>query len=115
MGRIDGIRPEPTYELTIADCGKVLHDCAIGDSIAVNGACLTVTEFDAKEGWFKVGLGGSFQWSKHMAWDLTQLAIHAAPETLSRTNLGALTKQYIRASWSDFCYDDQASLAKAAL
>ena len=59
MGRIDGIRPEPTYELTIADCGKILHDCAIGDSIAVNGACLTVTEFDAKEGWFKVGLGTS--------------------------------------------------------
>ncbi len=45
-----------------------MDDCHIGDSIAVNGACLTVTEFD-KEGWFKVWL---------------------ANETLQRTNLGEL-------------------------
>jgi riboflavin synthase len=45
-----------------------LDDCRIGDSIAVNGACLTVIEFD-KEGWFKVWL---------------------ANETLQRTNLGEL-------------------------
>ncbi|KAF8634937.1 hypothetical protein AX15_000670 [Amanita polypyramis BW_CC] len=54
--------------LTISDAAPVLDDCHIGDSIAVNGACLTVTEFD-KGGWFKVWL---------------------ANETLQRTNLGRL-------------------------
>ncbi|KAJ7161282.1 hypothetical protein C8R43DRAFT_919953 [Mycena crocata] len=55
--------------LTIADAAPILGDCHIGDSIAVNGACLTVTEFDtqANGGWFKVWL---------------------ANETLERTDLG---------------------------
>ncbi|KDR85726.1 hypothetical protein GALMADRAFT_382903 [Galerina marginata CBS 339.88] len=55
--------------LTIADSAAILGDCHIGDSIAVNGACLTVTEFDpqAEGGWFKVWL---------------------ANETLDRTDLG---------------------------
>ncbi|KAJ2690524.1 Riboflavin synthase alpha chain [Coemansia sp. RSA 1285] len=53
--------------LTIAEAGSILGDCHLGDSIAINGTCLTVTEFTADS--FKVGL---------------------APETLSRTNLGAL-------------------------
>jgi riboflavin synthase len=45
----------------------VVEDVRLGDSIAVNGTCLTVTEFDACS--FKVGL---------------------APETMRRTSLGAL-------------------------
>ena len=45
----------------------VVEDVRLGDSIAVNGTCLTVTEFD--ECSFKVGL---------------------APETMRRTSLGAL-------------------------
>ncbi|XP_006454140.1 hypothetical protein AGABI2DRAFT_182135 [Agaricus bisporus var. bisporus H97] len=55
--------------LSIADSAPILGDCHIGDSIAVNGACLTVTEFDlAKQGgFFKVWL---------------------ANETLQRTDLG---------------------------
>lgn len=55
--------------LTIAGAGPILGDCHIGDSIAVNGACLTVTEFDPEKegGWFKVWL---------------------ANETLERTDLG---------------------------
>lgn len=55
--------------LVISDSGPILGDCHIGDSIAVNGACLTVTEFDKNElgGWFKVWL---------------------ANETLERTDLG---------------------------
>ncbi|KAF9486592.1 riboflavin synthase [Pholiota conissans] len=57
--------------LTIADAAPILGDCHIGDSIAVNGACLTVTAFDAdpaqKGGWFEVWL---------------------ANETLDRTDLG---------------------------
>ncbi|KAF5368397.1 hypothetical protein D9758_002192 [Tetrapyrgos nigripes] len=55
--------------LVIGKSGEILGDCKIGDSIAVNGCCLTVTEFDAKEngGWFKVWL---------------------ANETLERSDLG---------------------------
>merc|ERR1711939_930561 len=53
--------------LTISDCASILSDAALGDSISVNGTCLTVTEFDASS--FKVGV---------------------APETLRRTNLGSL-------------------------
>lgn len=48
-------------------CTNATSDAHIGDSIAVNGVCLTVTQFGAD--WFAVGL---------------------APETLRRTNLGAL-------------------------
>ncbi|CAL5867625.1 uncharacterized protein PFLUO_LOCUS1844 [Penicillium psychrofluorescens] len=54
--------------LTISDCAEILIDAHLGDSISVNGTCLTVTEFDKT--WFKVGV---------------------APETLRRTNLGSLT------------------------
>ncbi|EJF67265.1 Lumazine-binding protein [Dichomitus squalens] len=55
--------------LTIGDSAPILGDCHVGDSIAVNGACLTVVEFDKEErgGWFKVWL---------------------ANETLDRTDLG---------------------------
>jgi riboflavin synthase len=53
--------------LTISDCAEILGDAHLGDSISVNGTCLTVTEFSKNE--FKVGV---------------------APETLRRTNLGSL-------------------------
>ncbi|KAI9512883.1 hypothetical protein F5148DRAFT_1340239 [Russula earlei] len=55
--------------LTVSDAGPILGDCHVGDSIAVNGACLTVTRFDAQQngGWFEVWL---------------------ANETLERTDLG---------------------------
>lgn len=53
--------------ITIKNSAKILSDCHIGDSISVNGTCLTVTEFN--EDSFKVGL---------------------IPETLKRTNLGEL-------------------------
>ncbi|KAG8770860.1 Riboflavin synthase alpha chain, partial [Serendipita sp. 398] len=55
------------WSMTIGDSSPILGDCHIGDSISVNGCCLTVTEFTKDA--FKVGL---------------------APETLSRTNLGQL-------------------------
>ncbi|KAJ4518980.1 Riboflavin synthase alpha chain [Exophiala dermatitidis] len=55
--------------LTISDCASILTDAQLGDSISVNGTCLTVTEFDSSS--FKVGV---------------------APETLRRTNLGLLQK-----------------------
>ena len=57
--------------MTISSADPILGDCHVGDSIAVNGACLTVTKFNALEqgGWFQVWL---------------------ANETLERTDLGAL-------------------------
>ncbi|KAK2749309.1 Riboflavin synthase alpha chain [Onygenales sp. PD_40] len=54
--------------LTISDCAEILTDAHLGDSICVNGTCLTVTAFTPTS--FKVGV---------------------APETLRRTNLGSLT------------------------
>ena len=54
------------FGLTVA-AEKVLEDVKLGDSIAVNGTCLTVVEFGA--GQFRVDL---------------------APETLRRTSLGEL-------------------------
>ena len=53
--------------LTIG-ASAVVSDVSVGDSIAVNGACLTVTEHDA-----------------------SSFAVDVVPETLRRTNLGALT------------------------
>jgi riboflavin synthase len=53
--------------LLIKNATEILGDCNLGDSISVNGVCLTVTEFTRDE--FKVGI---------------------APETLRRSNLGEL-------------------------
>ena len=70
MGTVSSIEVDANgCTLTIADSAPILDDCHIGDSIAVNGACLTVTEFDKEKqgGWFTVWL---------------------ANETLERTELG---------------------------
>lgn len=70
LGKVSAIeRDAGGCTLTIADSAAILDDCHIGDSIAVNGACLTATEFDKVQhgGWFKVWL---------------------ANETLDRTDLG---------------------------
>ena len=61
VGRVSSL---DGYRLAIK-AGKVLEDVKLGDSIAVNGACLTVVEFNA-EGF----------------------AVDLAPETLRRTSLG---------------------------
>lgn len=58
---------EKSFDLTVT-AKIVLEGVSLGDSIAVNGVCLTVTAFD--ETTFTVGL---------------------APETLARTNLGDLS------------------------
>ncbi|KAJ2786489.1 Riboflavin synthase alpha chain [Coemansia interrupta] len=74
MGKVVEFAPLDTTEsggsgasLTISGAKEILGDCHLGDSIAINGTCLTVTEFSKDS--FKVGL---------------------APETLNRTNLGQL-------------------------
>lgn len=61
VGRVSGLH---NYRFVI-NAENVLSDVKIGDSISVNGACLTVVEFD----------GQSF-------------AVDLAPETLRRTSLG---------------------------
>ena len=70
MGTVADIkRDEGGCTLIIGDSALILGDCHIGDSIAVNGACLTVVEFEKeKGGWFTVWL---------------------ANETLDKTDLGA--------------------------
>ncbi|KAI9203644.1 uncharacterized protein BJ171DRAFT_582788 [Polychytrium aggregatum] len=76
MGRVSEVAQMDTtasggsgFSITIADCAVVLTDVHLGDSIAVNGTCLTVTEFDSSRSWFKVNV---------------------APESLRKTNLGQL-------------------------
>ncbi|OGM42925.1 riboflavin synthase alpha chain [Aspergillus bombycis] len=75
IGTVSSLEPLDTSasggggtSLTISNCEEILTDAHLGDSIAVNGTCLTVTAFDKT--WFKVGV---------------------APETLRRTNLGSLS------------------------
>ena len=53
--------------MTISECSSILDDAHLGDSISINGTCLTITQFNKSS--FKVGV---------------------APETLRRTNLGTL-------------------------
>lgn len=53
--------------LLIGDAESILNDCHLGDSIAINGTCLTVTFFNSSS--FKVGI---------------------SQETLKKTNLGSL-------------------------
>jgi len=67
MGMVaSAVRTANSFDLTI-NAHTVLDGVALGDSIAINGVCLTVTQFEP--GRFTVGL---------------------APETRARTNLGAL-------------------------
>ncbi|KAH9819040.1 hypothetical protein DFH28DRAFT_1053281 [Melampsora americana] len=70
LNQIKEITNDPwnsSIHLIIQDASKVLTDCQIGDSLSINGTCLTVLEFDSNQ--FTVGL---------------------SPETLRRTNLGIL-------------------------
>ncbi|KAI9045808.1 riboflavin synthase [Aspergillus affinis] len=76
IGTVSSLEPLDTSSsggggtsLTISNCAEILTDVHLGDSISVNGTCLTVTTFDTDKTWFKVGV---------------------APETLRRTNLGSL-------------------------
>ena len=67
MGNVAAVRESAeSFDLTVK-AQTVLDGVKLGDSIAINGVCLTVTAFDTDT--FTVGL---------------------APETLRRTNLGDL-------------------------
>lgn len=66
-GIIDSVRPEgPGVRLSVR-AGEVAEDAKLGDSIAINGCCLTVVERTGEV-----------------------LGFDAGSETLSRTNLGKL-------------------------
>ena len=67
MGVIRGIRKNRESAVVSVEAGKVLEDLKIGDSVAVNGVCLTVVEF------FLGGFGAD--------------VMH---ETLDRSTLGSL-------------------------
>jgi riboflavin synthase len=67
VGTVAEIRPEPPGVLLAIATGPLTHAAAIGDSVCLNGCCLTV-----------VAVSGS------------RLEFQAGAETLSRTNLGRL-------------------------
>jgi riboflavin synthase len=78
-GIVEEAAPVRSMELDEAGNGRlsvaperVLEGLKLGDSIAVNGACLTVVSLD----------GGAFE-------------VDLAPETLRKTNLGALRKGHV--------------------
>ncbi|MCR4645414.1 MAG: riboflavin synthase [Oscillospiraceae bacterium] len=68
IGHISRIQKGGTACTLTVSASRVLTDVRIGDSIAVNGICLTVCRFDA----------GSF-------------SADVMPETMRRTNLGSLS------------------------
>ena len=59
LGRITDTQPLGAdaahgRRLRVAAPAGYLDDVGLGDSIAINGACMTVTAFDAAAGWFAV-------------------------------------------------------------
>jgi riboflavin synthase len=67
LGRVAALEPKETGARLTIEYSAILNDAAIGASIAINGACVTVVEL------------GSRTFSADLA-----------PETLKRTNLGDL-------------------------
>jgi riboflavin synthase len=68
VGRVVGLEADEMFSLKVS-ANRVLEGTKVGDSVSVNGVCLTVNDLD----------GGT-------------LAFHAMPETLRRTALGDLTE-----------------------
>jgi riboflavin synthase len=68
LGRVHKIVDRPPGKRLVIDAATISREAALGDSIAINGCCLTVVEH--------VPAGFAFE---------------AGPETLERTNLGELT------------------------
>jgi len=68
VGRLRSVRRQGEAMVLTVSAGKVLEDVRVGDSIAVNGVCLTVVSYDS----------GSF-------------TVDVMPETFRRTNLHALS------------------------
>lgn len=71
LGRVASLDKKPDSARLSIKSSEVIKDAAIGDSIAINGVCLTVTE---------LSLSGS------------ELSFDVSYETLKSTNLGSLKK-----------------------
>lgn len=69
LGRVTRLEEKPGSTRFTVSAERVVADLGVGDSIAVNGACLTVVELGSRI-----------------------FALEATPETLRRTNLGTLTE-----------------------
>lgn len=67
LGQVIATHPEPPGERLEIAAGELATDATLGDSIAINGCCLTVVAIDGD-----------------------RLSFQAGPETLKRTNLGGL-------------------------
>lgn len=67
LAEVIAVQPEPPGCRLTIDAGPLAAGATLGQSIAVNGCCLTVVQISN-----------------------TQLSFQAGPETLARTNLGAL-------------------------
>lgn len=68
IGKVEGIRKTgDTFEISV-NADKVLKDVHLGDSISINGVCLTVTSFTSK-----------------------RFTLDVMPETLKATNISTLT------------------------
>jgi riboflavin synthase len=67
VGRVAAVEAGPGLTRLRIASRRVVEDLGIGDSVSVNGTCLTVVARDGSE-----------------------LAVEATPETLRRTNLGSL-------------------------
>ena len=68
LGVVAAIRPASPGARLVILAGPVAEGAALGDSIAINGCCLTVISIDGQE-----------------------LGFDAGPETLARTNLDRLS------------------------
>ena len=70
LGRVAGIESHGEGRRLTIECGSLLDDAGVGESVSVNGCCLTVIERGS----------GTF-------------SADAVPETLRRTTLGTLTAE----------------------
>ena len=68
-GRVEGLQPEQTGARLVLKAGGIAEETVIGESIAINGCCLTVTNVDG-----------------------STLAFDILAETLRCTNLGDLKR-----------------------
>jgi riboflavin synthase len=67
LGRVEDVVPRPGGRRLRIAAARVMQDAARGDSIAINGCCLTMVELAPAD-----------------------FTVEAVPETLARTTLGAL-------------------------
>lgn len=67
VGRLKRVRQEREGLALVITAPQVVSELKVGDSVAINGVCLTVTEYDR-----------------------ASFTVEVSPETLRRTNLGTL-------------------------